>query len=126
MDGHDGRDGPRRDGLGTPCDAPRLTVLRASQQQECIHTSSSCKQICRNRGSQPESSAVLVGVHSPAAGSALLSLQSYNTAPIADTKERRLVSTLRIPHSERPLATTIERVCVVARHTAGHYCCYCT
>ena len=56
-DGHDGRDGPRRDGLGTPCDAPRLTVLRASQQQECIHTSSSCKQICRNRASQPESSA---------------------------------------------------------------------
>lgn len=94
-DGHDGRDGPRRDGLGTPCDAPRLTVLRASQQQECIHTPSSCKQICRNRGSQPESSAVLEGVHSPAAGSALLSLQSYNTAPIADTKERRLVSTLR-------------------------------
>jgi hypothetical protein len=57
MDGHDGRDGPRRDGLGTPCDAPRLTVLRASQQQECIDTSSSCKQICRNRASQPESSA---------------------------------------------------------------------
>lgn len=55
MDGHDGRDGPRRDGLGTPCDAPRLTVLRASQQQECIHTSSSCKHICRNRASQPAS-----------------------------------------------------------------------
>lgn len=35
-DGHTGRDGPRRDGLGTPCDAARLTVLRASQQQECI------------------------------------------------------------------------------------------
>ena len=60
MDGHDGRDGPRRDGLGTPCDAPRLTVLRASQQQECIDTSSSCKQICRNRASQPESSAAVL------------------------------------------------------------------
>lgn len=35
-DGDSGRDGPRRDGLGTPCDAARLTVLRASQRQECI------------------------------------------------------------------------------------------
>ena len=134
-DGHDGRDGPRRDGLGTPCDAPRLTVLRASQQQECIHTSSSCKQICRNRASQPECSAVLVGVHPaatyPAAGSALLSLQSYSsTTALSPTRheERRRVSTLRTSHSGRPLATTIERVCVVARHTDGYRCCcyYCT
>ena len=140
MDGHDGRDGPRRDGLGTPCDAPRLTVLRASQQQECIDTSSSCKQICRNRASQPESSAAaqqrssaaVVGVSPAAAGSALLSLQSYSSTTASTLlsptrhEERRLVSTLRISHSGRPLATTIERVCVVARHTGGHYCCYCT
>ena len=77
------------------------------------------------------SAAVLVGVHSPAAGSALLSLQSFSTTAstlLSPTRhqERRLVSTLRISHSGRPLVTTIERVCVVARHTAGHYCCYCT
>lgn len=135
MDGHDGRDGPRRDGLGTPCDAPRLTVLRASQQQECIHTSSSCKHICRNRASQPGGQQAAQQCWwvptSPTAGSALLSLQSFSATAstlLSPTRheERRLVSTLRIPHSGRPLATTIERVCVVARHTAGHYCCYCT
>ena len=123
MDGHDGRDGPRRDGLGTPCDAPRLTVLRASQQQECIHTAAS--RSAGTRASQParkqRSTAAAewcwwVSLISPAAaGSALLSLQSYSSTTASTLlsptrhEERRLVSTLRIARSGRPLATTIER-----------------
>ena len=70
---------------------------------------------------------MLVGVHPaatyPAAGSALLSLQSYSsTTALSPTRheERRMVSTLCISHSGRPLATTLERA-YVARHPGG-YC----
>lgn len=82
--------------------------------------------------SQPEISAVLVGVHptatDPAAGSALLSLQSYLlqyykcSSTHRRHEERRLVSKSRLSRSGRPLATTIERA-HVARHTSG-YCYY--
>ena len=87
-DGHTGRDGPRRDGLGTPCDAARLTVLRASQQQECIpplhpdlqeQSPPDCQPASRPASKAPQRwrrVSLCPLVHPATAGSALLSLQS--------------------------------------------------